>query len=150
MNAAALKKAWLSAAIAAGGIIMAIVFYAFAAEALRMMGYKPPLTPPAAYFLKYAFYLIGLSAIAVLKIVAAKLEVKKASPEETVKALTIMAIVRAAVCEVPAISGFLLFILTGYTLDFCLLLVFSIGLEIYYFPKLSQWEERIRGDFGQL
>lgn len=25
----------------------------------------------------------------------------------------------------------------------------AAGLEIYHFPRLSQWEERLRGDFGR-
>jgi len=150
MNAEALKKAYLAAALAAGGIITAIVFYAVLAEALRMTGHRPPLTPPAAYFLKYVFYLLGFSAIAALKFAAAKLDGKKATPEETVKALTMLAVVRAAICELPALSGLIMFVLTGYRLDFYLLVVFSIGLELYHFPRLSSWKERLRGDFGQL
>lgn len=150
MNAENLKKAYLAAAAAAGGIIGAIVLYTFFAEALRFMGHKPPLAGPAAYAVKYALYVAGLSALAAMKFAAAKFAEKKATPEETVKALTIEAIVKAAIGEVPAVSGLIMLILTGYRLDFYLLAVFSVGLEIYHFPRLAQWEERLRGDFGQL
>ena len=47
-------------------------------------------------------------------------------------------------------AGLILFILTGYKADFYLLLVFSAGLEVYHFPRLSNWEEKLRTDFGQL
>ncbi|OGS11486.1 MAG: hypothetical protein A3J70_04290 [Elusimicrobia bacterium RIFCSPHIGHO2_02_FULL_61_10] len=150
MDKERLKKAWLAAAIAAAGIIAGIVFYTVVVEVLRGMGYKPPLQPPAADAAKYALYCIGVSALAVLKMAEIKLGGKKESPEATVKALTTLAIVRAALCELPAIAGLLIFLLTGKRLDFYLLVVFSVGLEIYNFPRLAQWEERIRGDFGQI
>jgi len=150
MNAEKLKKAYLAAAVAAGGITGAIVLYTFLAEALRVVGHKPPLAPPAAYAVKYALYITGLSALAALKLMTARLGAKMPTPEDTVKALTTLAIVKAALCEVPAIAGLVLFLLTGYRLDFYLLVVFSLGLEIYHFPRLSLWEERLRGDFGQI
>lgn len=150
MDREAIKKAYLAAALAAGGIIGAIVFYAVVAELLRNMGHKPPLTPPAAHAVKFALYLLGVSALVIVKLAAAKFSAKKATPAETVKSLTAGAIVTAGICELPAISGLILFLLTGYTADFYLLLVFSAGLEIYHFPRLAQWEERLRADFGQL
>ena len=150
MTAEKMKKAYLAAAVAAGGITGAIVFYTVIAEAFRVMGHKPPLAPPAAYAVKYALYIIGLSALAVLKFSAGKFAEKKATPEETVKALTVQAMVKAGVCELPAVCGLIMFLLTGYRLDFYLLVIFSLGLEVYHFPRLALWEERLRGDFGQL
>jgi len=150
MNKETLKKIYLAASVSAGGIIGAIVFYTVIVEILRNMGHRPPLQPPAAYAAKYAFYLLGVSALAVLKLAGIKLDVKRATPEETVRALTLSAIARACICELPAIAGLVLFLLTGYYADFYVLVVFSLALEIYNFPRLSKWEERLRGDFGQL
>ena len=150
MNREAIKKTYLAAALAAGGIIGAIVFYAVVAELLRHMGHKPPLQPPAAYAAKYALYLLGVSALLLVKLAAARFAAKKATPEETIKSMTAAAIITAGICELPAISGLILFLLTGFTADFYLLLIFSAGLEIYHFPRLQQWEERLRTDFGQL
>lgn len=150
MNAGAIKKSYLSAAVAAAGIIGAIIFYAVVAEVLSRLGHKPPLVPPAAYAVKYALYLLAVSALLALKLASARLGAKKATPEETLKALTVLAIVKAALCELPAIAGLILFVLTGYKADFYLLLVFAAGLEIYHFPRLASWEERLRADFGQL
>ncbi|OIO05047.1 MAG: hypothetical protein AUJ51_00580 [Elusimicrobia bacterium CG1_02_56_21] len=150
MNKETLKKSYQAAAIAAGGIIGAIVFYTVIVELLRNMGYKPPLQPPAAVAAKYSFYLLGVSVLPILKMTGIRLGEKKETAEETVRALTVLAILRAALCELPAISGLVMFLLTGLRLDFYLLVVFSVGLEVYNFPRLSKWEERIRGDFGQL
>ena len=150
MNRTELRKKYLAAAITTGGIITAIFGYTVVVEALRHFNHKPPIAPPAAYALKYVFYIMGVSALAALKLAARVLDVKKPPPAETAALLTKLAITRAAVCELPAVSGLILFILTGYYADFYLLAVFALGLEIYHFPKLSAWEERVRGDFGQL
>lgn len=150
MDRELIKKSYMAAAVAAAGIIGAIVFYAVIAELLRHMGHKPPLVPPAAYAVKYALYIIAASSFFVVNLVSARLTVTKPTPEETIKDMTARAIIKAALCELPAISGLILLILTGFRTDFYLLLVFSVGLEIYHFPRLAQWEERIRTDFGQL
>ena len=150
MKKGELKKAYLAAALACAGIITAIVFYTVVVEILRHIGHQPPLTGPAAYGLKYFFYITGALPLIVLKFVNSRLDVKKPSPEETARLLTLLAIIRAAVCEMPAVSGLVLFALTGCYWDFYLLALFSIALEIFNFPKLGAWEERLRGDFGQL
>ena len=91
----------------------------------------------------------AVAALPLLKL-AGRFDVKKAGPEETVRNMVLLAIVRAALSEVPALCGLILFILTGASADFYLLLVFAAGLEIYHFPRLGAWEERLRGDFGQI
>ncbi len=150
MNAEKIKKSYLAAAVSSGGIVSAIVLYTVVVELLFRMGHKPPLVPPAAYAAKYALYIVGAAALAALRLVPAALDTRKATPEEAVKSLTLLAIVKAALCELPAVAGLIMFILTGFRADFYLLIVFSLGLEVYHFPRLQQWEERIRGDFGQL
>ncbi len=144
-----LKKSYTAAAVAAAGITAAIFLYAVAAELLRHNGFRPPLTPPAAYAVKYALYILGLSVLPLLKLIT-RLDVKKTGPVETVKNLVLLAIMRAALSEIPAVCGLSMFFLTGAYTDFYLLLAFAVGLEIYHFPRLNAWEERIRGDFGTL
>ena len=145
-----LKKSYTAAALAAAGITTAILVYAVAAEALRRSGFRPPLAPPAAYAIKYALYVLGLAAVPLLQLAGRLLDVKKDGPAETVRNLVLLAIIRAALSEVPALCGLILFILTGARADFYLLLVFALGLELYHFPRLGAWEERIRGEFGLL
>lgn len=149
MNKDLIKRSYTAAALAAAGITAALVIYAVLAELLRRNGFRPPLAPPGAYALKYALYVLGLAAVPLLKL-ADRFDVKKAGPEETLKSLVLLALVRAALAECPALCGFVLFVLTGFYTDFYLLLAFSAGLELYHFPRLGAWEERIRGDFGQL
>ncbi len=149
MDAGLLKRKYLAAAAAAAGITGAIVVYAFVAEMLRRFGHTPPLRPPAAYAAKYALYILAVASAFLANPVSARLEGRKPTPEETVKGLAAAAIVKAAVCEMPAVCGLILFVLTGCSADLYLLLVFAAGLEIYHFPRLTVWEERLRGE-GQL
>jgi len=149
MDDGLLKKSYTAAALAAAGITAAIIFYAVIAEVLRRSGFRPPLAPPAAFALKYGLYVLGLAAVPLIKL-AGRFDAKKAGPEETLRSLVLLSIVRAALSECPAVCGFVLFLLTGFYTDFYLLLAFSAGLEIYHFPRLGAWEERIRGDFGQI
>ncbi len=144
-----LKRSYTAAALGAAGITAAILIYAVIAEALRRGGFKPALVPPAAYAAKYALYVLGAAALPLLRLTA-RLDVKKAGPEETVRNLVLLALIRAALAEVPALCGLILFILTGDYADFYLLLAFAAGLELYYFPRLGAWEEKLRGDFGRL
>jgi len=54
MNREALKKAYLTAAIAAGSLITALFFYAGVGEVLlKYMGHKPALQPPASSAVQY-------------------------------------------------------------------------------------------------
>lgn len=150
MDKSLLKRSYTAAALAAAGITTALVIYSVVVEALRHNGFKPALVPPAAYVLKYALYILGLAVVPLLRLLGRLLDVKKDGPEETVRNLVLLAIMRAALSEVPALCGLILFILTGAYADFYLLLVFALGLEIYYYPRFGAWEEKIRGDFGQL
>ena len=144
-----LKRSYPAAALAAAGITAAVLVYAVVVEALLRGGFRPPLAPPAAYAVKYGLYIMAAWTLWLLKLVG-RLDVKKPGPAETVRNLVLLALLRAAVAEVPALCGLMLFILTGAYADFYLLLVFALGLEIYNFPRLGAWEDRIRGEFELL
>lgn len=149
MNGGRLKTAWLAAAAASGGITAAILLYTVFVEVLAARGYRGPLAQLLAGPFKYVLYAVGALALPVIKLAGRKLTAKLPTPEETIRALTTAAIVRAAAAELPAIAGLLLFLLAGLRADFYMLAVFALALEIYNFPRLGAWEEKLRGDFGQ-
>lgn len=149
MSAGRLKTAWLAAAAASGGITAAIVLYTVLVEVLASRGYRGPLAQLGAGPFKYAFYALGAMALPAIKLAGRKLAAKLPTAEDTIRALTAAAIIRAAAAELPAIAGLLLFLLAGLRADFYMLAVFAIGLELYHFPRLGAWEEKLRGDFGQ-
>ena len=57
-------------------------------------------------------------------------------------------IITLALCEIPAICGFVLFFLWGINFDFYFLIGISLISEYKYFPRLSQWEEIISRAIG--
>lgn len=141
-----LRKAWLAAAVISGAIISAIFVYALVVEAIsRMMSFKPLLTGTAATAVRYAFYIAGAGAIFALKFIRPAMEAKGGTAPEMAQALVKQAGVSAALCEVPAFLGLMLFFLAGGYWDFYLLAVFSTVMEIAYFPKCPAWEEKMRG-----
>lgn len=144
-----IRQAYTVSAVVAAAIVGAIVFYTVIVEVLLRMGHSPFIAPPAAYAVKYAVYFISVSTLFTLKFIESRFGGKMNSPEETLSALRGLAIVKAAVCELPAVGGLILFLLTGYRADFYLLAVFALALEIWHFPRLPRWEERLRGEFGQ-
>ena len=150
MNAEGLKKTWLAAAAASGGITAAIVLYTVLVEVLAARGYRAPLAQFGAGPFKYAFYALGAMALPAVKLAGRTAAAKLHTPEGTIRALAVSAIARAAAAELPAIAGLLLFLLAGLRADFYMLAVFAVGLELYHFPRLGAWEERLRADFGQL
>lgn len=150
MDRAELTKRYMTAAIAAAGIVSAIVFYTVVVEILAGRGYAAPLRPPAAYALKYGLYILGVSCLALLKLADRFLPPGDGTPDGELRALTKLAMVKAALCELPAVCGLILFLLTGGRADFYMLAVFSLALEIHHFPRLPAWEEKLRGLNGRL
>jgi len=140
-----LRKAWLTAAVINGGIISAIFVYALAVEAVsRSMPFSPPLTEPIAGAVRYAFYILGAGAVFALKFIRPGIEDRAEPPGKAVRALIRRTVITAAVGEIPAFLGFMLFFLAGNRWDFYLLAAFSAATEFAYFPKYRIWEEKTR------
>lgn len=149
MKKETLKKSWLAAAIASAAIISAIFLYALLVETIsRLTPLKPPLTGAAAAAAKYALYLAGVGAVVSLRLIRPALQTRKDNAAEALAALVKEAVITAAICEVPAFAGLLLFFLAGCYWDFYLLASFSAALELYFFPRYQFWEEKIRNGYG--
>jgi len=140
-----IKKAHTPAAIVAGALILACAGYGAAALLLKRLNIEAPVKPPAAYALKYAFYLASAAAFAASRFFAAP--GGGASPRDALRNMTKRSIVRSALAEIPALSGLTLFALTGFYADFLLMLAFSLALEAAYFPRLQAWRDRLNGEF---
>jgi len=54
------------------------------------------------------------------------------------------ALVAAALAEVPAVLGLVLFVLAGRRADFYLLAGWSLLLQLVHFPRQERWEEAAR------
>ena len=144
-----LRKTWLIAAVISGAIIGTIFIYALVVEAVsRTMPLKPPLTGPAAAAVRYAFYIAAAGAVFALKFIRLAMGTNAGTALETVRGLVKQTIVTAALAEVPAFLGLMLFFLAGGYWDFYLLAAFSAVMELAYFPKYRTWEEKLRNGCG--
>ncbi len=140
-----LRKAWLTAAIASGAIISAVFMYALVVEAVvHFIRFTPPVTGAAAAALKYGFYFLGASAVFALRFIRPAMEARR----DAARQMVAQALVAAALYEVPALAGFMLFFLTGGYWDFYLLAAFSTAMEIINFPRYRLWEEKARNTYG--
>lgn len=150
MTDSLVKRTYAAAAAIAAGVTAAVAVYAAVVELLYARAYRPPLPPQTAYALKYALYGVAASSLLVIRLAAKRLGARQPTPERTLGGLAALSVLKAAASELPAVAGLLLFLLGGFRADFYLLAVFSVGLELYNFPRLSAWQERLRSDFGQL
>jgi hypothetical protein len=102
--------------------------------------------------LRYLFY--GAAAAAVILVRFVGRAMLKASPEESaaqfIARLSRAAIMTGALGEIPAIAGFVLFLLTGLARDSYILAFVSLFLEFMYFPRLKVWQDQVREKFPQL
>jgi hypothetical protein len=140
-----LRKAWLTAAIVSGATISVVFVYALIVEAAaRFVRFTPPVTGAAAAALKYGLYFLGVGAVFALRFIRPAIEARKDSAPGPARRLSTQAIVTAALCEIPALAGLMLFLLTGGYWDFYLLAAFSTAMGIFYFPRYRLWEEKAR------
>ena len=147
MTGADVKTAYIPAAAVAGGLIIAVLGYAAIGMLLKHINIPAPVKPPAAYIIKYAFYLISASTFAAFGVLK-KMFPKKNTPEETLKGMVKQSVIRSAISEIPALMGLVLFILTGFYRDLVVLMAFSLALEIICFPRLGAWKDALGAEFA--
>jgi len=96
--------------------------------------------------LRYAFYALGLLQIFLIKFIreTATRSIRTVDPKILINHLQRMSMISAALCEVPAMLGWVLFFLSGNAQDFYILLVISFVLFVIYFPRFANWEDWIK------
>jgi hypothetical protein len=94
-------------------------------------------------WLRYAFYALGLVQIFLIKFIreTATKSLTKVDSQTLIQHLQRMSMISAALCEVPAMLGWVLFFLSGSAQDFYILLLVSFVLFVMYFPRYTNWEE---------
>ncbi|MDA8130031.1 MAG: hypothetical protein M0011_00860 [Elusimicrobia bacterium] len=150
MDKERIKSVYLPAAAAAGGMTLSVLAYGAAAFFLARSGYRPALAGQAAATVCYVLYALAAGPLLLIKPLAARLEAARETPEGTAKGLAAAAIVKAALCEVPAVSGLLLFLLAGKYGEAFFFMAFSLALGAFNFPKLPEWEEKLGTAAGRV
>lgn len=108
----------------------------------RGMVVTPAGGPGGAFSsLRYIFYGIAVLMVLIIRRVPAWLK-PGADASEPIKSMRLLqaSVLTSALCEIPAILGLMIVLLTGSHRDFHYLLFFSLVLFVFHFPRRSSWE----------
>jgi len=91
---------------------------------------------------RYLFYFLSAGTIVMIRLMRGLLLGKKRTEDISRAALKLLrtSIITSALSELPALFGFVLFILNGISRDFYILLFISLFLMFMFFPRYSQWK----------
>ncbi len=124
-------------------VVYFVVFKALEASITDFQGMMEKIDFP---WLRYAFYALGLVQIFLIKFIreTATRTITTVDTQTLINHLQRMSMISAALCEVPAILGWVLFFLSGSSRDFYILLLISLVIFVLYFPRYANWEEWIK------
>ena len=137
-----------SATLIATAIIASLVVYLGLVEVLRAV-YRPFrgfATIANIQQLRYAVFGATVAVIVLIRLLRPRL-LRKAPREDAKTALHRLqraAIMTMVLGEIPGILGLGLFLLSGYNIDFYVLVFASLFLVFMYFPRRTAWEEWLR------
>lgn len=138
-----LKRSHRTAAIAAWGFFSMLVVYVVLTEVIRV-SFDPFLGVGERFdYIKYRylFYILSAASIIIIRFLRGVLLRKNRTEDIQRKAVKLLrtSIITSALSELPALFGFVLFILSGLSRDFYILLFVSLFLMFMFFPRYSQW-----------
>jgi F0F1-type ATP synthase membrane subunit c/vacuolar-type H+-ATPase subunit K len=146
-----LKKSFQTTVLVCSAVFVSLFIYAVIVEILKSrLGFFSGLAPVSeTRTLLFVFYGLAIAAVILIRFVNLSLTKKKAadSPQMTLQQLSRAAVITAVVAEIPALLGFVLFLLTGSSKNFYYLLFASLILEFIFFPRLRTWKEILEHQF---
>ena len=137
-----------SVTLIATAIIASLVVYLGLVEVLRAV-YRPFrgfATIANIQQLRYAVFGATVAVIVLIRLLRPRL-LRKAPREDAKTALHRLqraAIMTMVLGEIPGILGLGLFLLSGYNIDFYVLVFASLFLVFMYFPRRTAWEEWLK------
>lgn len=145
---AGLKKTYNVTFIVNVAIIGTLILYAVVIEILRrqMAPFQGLTGISNVSLLRYLLYGIAVINIFLIRIMRRLLLRKPISEEFNLLRLKLLqtSLVTAALCEIPAILGFILYLLTGSIRDYYQLAGVSFFLVFLHFPRYGNWETWIK------
>ena len=142
---AGLETAYRNAAITCGAMLASTLLYPVAAVIVGLAlapfeGFVGPTLPPG---LRIALWTTAIIVAGLMGIVRRALLGTSPAGDTAGQArrLVSTSVTIAALAEVPAILGLVLFMLSGLRGDFYVLFVLSLVLQAVYFPRLDGWRQ---------
>jgi F0F1-type ATP synthase membrane subunit c/vacuolar-type H+-ATPase subunit K len=149
-----LKKVFRTTVIINGALVACLFLYALLVELVKFQLKPFPgllVSGLRHQTLRYLFFGAAVGAVVFVRLAGRALH--KMTPGEdlhhTIPRLSRTAVITSALGELPALLGFVLFLLTGFSRDFYVLLFVSLFLEFMYFPRLKAWQDLIGERFPQ-
>lgn len=146
-----LKKAFRMTVLVSGAIIATLFIYAVIVEIIKseLKPFKGLILTSDIHILRYLFYGLAVLVVVLIRILGRTLLKGNRGdvPQIFIQKLSRAAIIISVLAEIPALLGFVLFLLTGASRDFYYLLFISLFLEFMYFPRIKTWEEMIKNTF---
>ena len=143
-----LRKAYKGASLIGGAVIASLFVYGVCVEVIRAL-FKPfvgfgRVGNPLG--LRYTFYAAAIVLVIVNRVLNSIIlrNPGRDNLRTTVRKLTRAALVSMVLAESPAILGFVLFLVGGFSRDFYMLLMVSLFLEFMYFPRLRNWKNYVK------
>ena len=138
-----LKRSYRTAAIVAWSFFSMLVVYVVLTEVIRA-SFDPFLGVGERFdYIKYRylFYILSAASIIIIRFLRGVLLRKKRTEDiqRTAAKLLRTSVITSALSELPALFGFFLFILSGISRDFYILVFVSLFLMFMFFPRYSQW-----------
>jgi F0F1-type ATP synthase membrane subunit c/vacuolar-type H+-ATPase subunit K len=145
INSVGVEAPYRNAAIICGAMAASTVLYALVVAVISVFqapfeGFAPGAQPS---ILRSALWTMALVEAGLIGLVRRALLARSRSGGSAAQArrLITTAVVTAALAEVPAILGLMLFMLWGLSGDFYALFALSLVLGAIYFPRLDGWRE---------
>jgi len=139
------EAAYRNAAIICGVMAASTVLYALVVAVFRVFQAPFEGFAPGAQssILRSALWTMALVEAGLIGLLRRALRARSRSESAAAQArrLITTAVVTAALAEVPAILGLVLFMLWGLSGDFYALFALSLVLQAIYFPRLDGWRE---------
>ncbi len=146
-----LKKSFRMTVFVSGAIIATLFIYAVIVEIIKseLKPFKGLILTSDIHILRYLFYGLAVLVVVLIRILGRTLLKGNRGdvPQIFIQKLSRAAIIISVLAEIPALLGFVLFLLTGASRDFYYLLFVSLFLEFMYFPRIKTWEEMIKNTF---
>lgn len=97
--------------------------------------------------LRYVVYGIAVAVVILIRVLRQVLLRRRTgdSPLTRLHRLSRASLVTLVLGEVPALLGLMLFLSRGLNRDFYALIFVSLILIFMYFPRLSSWDEQLKG-----
>lgn len=145
MNDVEIQKELRKMVLLAWAMGASIIVYLLIAQIIRMQhqpfqGFAPGSSPSKEVFLVGSL----IAFIGIRMVRNAILKGAGSDPGARLKRLRMATVASLAMAEIPAILGLVLFLLTGNTEDFYVLVALSLIAVALYYPKLHHWQVLLR------